>query len=540
MIDHTIFFRLPPSLSAIVGGLLAGVCFYLPHGWVLASMGVALLLLSLMRARTGFKAFVYGTIFGTLFYGSLFTGVGVSLLPFDWYGIANPFLQAILLSFTVVVASFVLGISIGIFGLLVHLLKTKTSGDLLLFPSIWVLSEVGASYLYYVYMLGPGSLQGPHFTLGYIGYLFASDPAFLQLSWLGGIFILSFAVVFIAVAMAYALLLKQRRYAYLLCAIAIVWAGTSFLLGYVPADEDREERAETILNVAVISRYMEPSLTQGAEQREARFRELLGLIKPLRGLDMVVFPENAAFLRTLRQQGSEEDKDAVVITGRGLEKPVLIDSHDSLQDGVFTSQVTFQNALTMQFGQKQFLLAFGEYIPYFYQFILKVVSGDESLHSAIAARNYIPGVKAPLGLVDRVLVAVRFCDEAMSPFLYRKQVQEGAGVLVNISSLSWFHGSPFVYEHMQRIAKVRAVESGRWFVQSGNMAPAFAVDDRGRVVAETPWNELSILKVKVPERSFNTPYTQGGPFFLLICAAFVLCAIVRLIICARKRSNVYK
>jgi apolipoprotein N-acyltransferase len=487
------------------------------------------LIVAVTNASTRKRAFVCGLLSGTFLYGSLFTAVGVSLLPFEWYGIPDPYMEGVLLVFSVVVASLVMGLSAGLFGSLVHSLKAQRWYDILLIPSAWVLTEVFGAYLYYLYTLGPGSFLGPHFTLGYIGYVLAEDPVFLQLAWFGGVYVLSFAVVFISVASAFAVRLKRKTYTCLLIAIAAVWTCCFVFLSSASRDTAYDIGTNRALSVAVISRYMEPAPEQNAEFREARFRELLDLLTPLRDLDAVVFPENAAFTRTLRESAREEEREVVAQTGREKQPPVLIDSYDSLQDGIYTSYVSLPNEVSKELGEKQFLLAFGEYIPYFYQFILRYISGENSLQTALKARNYVPGRESPLGLINGVLVAVRFCDEVMSPFLYRDQVRHGAGMLINISSLSWFHGSPFVYEHMQRIAKVRAVESGRWLIQSGNMAPAFVINERGRLIAETPWNETLALEITVPQKTLSTPYVAMGMFFVLGCVFLLAWRLGRLI-----------
>ena len=61
---------------------------------------------------------------------------------------------------------------------------------------------------------------------------------------------------------------------------------------------------------------------------------------------------------------------------------------------------------------------------------------------------------------------------------------------------------------MQNVAKVRAVESRRWYIQSGNMVPAFAVDSYGQVVGETEWGTSQVLSVRAPVLEERTAYSR--------------------------------
>lgn len=514
-------------LSAAGAGALIGVCFFFGAAWPLSLIGIAILIALSVAARTKRAAFVYGTLCGSVLYGCLFGGIGASLFPFDWYGIGGFWLQVAVVGVSWLGASVVLGSSIGICAVLVRSLKTGSWFDLLLFPSLWILCEYLAAYIFYVYMLGPGSFFGPHFTLGYVGYFLAEDTLLLQFAWLGGVYLLSFSAVFFATILALLYRTREKRLALLGLGIVLVWVGGyAFMMFFTP--EKGESQTES-LSIAVISRYMEPTLVQTDAFVQKRYEELRDAVLPLRGIDMIVFPENAAFIRTLLQEENTEDFALIQKTGSTAQSPTLVDSSDAVSNGVFGSYVTFLSPQERHFGQKQFLLTFGEYVPYLYQFALELFGGERLTQRVVEARNYVPGKEIPSAWVRGALIAVRFCDEVMSPLLYRTQVQEGAQLLINISSLSWFRGSPFVYEHMQRVAKVRAVESSRYFVQSGNMAPAFVLDHHGRIVAETSSSAVDVLHMDVPLRTAMTPYTSLGGWVLMSGVLFVGASLVCMI-----------
>ena len=136
-------------------------------------------------------------------------------------------------------------------------------------------------------------------------------------------------------------------------------------------------------------------------------------------------------------------------------------------------------------------------------------------------RGYQPGINNAEATIKGVVIVNRFCDEVMSPELFRTQVADGAQILVNMSSLSWFHGSVSMYDQMLRIAKVRAVENGRFLVQSGNMAPAFILNQYGDVVRESVWGHRQVVLYDVPARTNMTPYVLFGHWFIVLCCLMI-------------------
>jgi apolipoprotein N-acyltransferase len=501
-----------PKTSSLGAGVLIGLPFVFSVLWPVSFVGIALVTVLALFSKSPKDALIQGSLSGFALYLFALGSIALGVFPFDWYGIEHQAFQVLAVGLIWAVSALVCGVSIGIFSFLVRVIKTDSWHDRLLFPSLWVVCETVSAYLFYILHYGVGSFSGPHFTLGYVGYLLAEDPVLLQFAFYGGVYALSFCAAFIGTLLARALCTGKKVYVhalligsvFLLCAYAMTAAVTS---------QDNKNDART-LSVAVISRYMPPTPEQSVEFENERYRELRDLIAPLRGLDMVVLPENAVFLRSLLAYENKDDFTMLMKTGRTEHGPVFIDSEDSLDNGIFRSQVAFLDAQQRYFGYKQFLLPFGEYIPYAVQGLLRMLGSNEEVHDAVAARNYAPGEEVPLAPVDDALVGVRFCDESMSPLLYHTQVRNGAKVLVNISSYSWFNGSSFVFKQMQHVAKVRAVESGRWFVQSGNMAPAFVLDHHGHVVAQTSTLQQEVLVVDVPQRSNTTPYTALGAWVL--------------------------
>lgn len=506
--------RLLRMMHTISAGALLGVGFVFPVLWPVVFFGIALFIYGVRQSESLKSAFFYGWLVGTILHMCALYAVFWETMPIDWFGISEPLVQIVAVGGVWMVNAMILGTGVGIAALFVHEYTDGSWRDLFLIPSGWVLSEWLGSIIIYVANFGPGSLFGPHFTLGWIGYQIAHDPFLLQAAWLGGIYVLSFIAICIGVLVLMAFSMKGRMR---------MWGGITLIsIMLVVAIGDRIVEAIQIhegqaLKIAAISRYVPPHLTMTDEEQAQVQEELHDLIMPLGSLDVLVFPEDSAFLRTLQEDASREDAQILSMIGRGSTTPLVIDSEDlRLGDEPIHSRVSYFTASSTIYGYKQFLLPMGEHIPYFYQALIRLLGGADLLQTFVDVRGYAPGPSGGVGVVQGSTVVVRFCDESMSPELYRSQVRAGANILVDISSLSWFHGSPLVYEQMKLVAKVRAVETGRWFVQSGNMSPAFMIDDRGRLVDETTWGEASVLVHDVPSKNGMTPYTYAGSLVLVI------------------------
>jgi apolipoprotein N-acyltransferase len=127
------------------------------------------------------------------------------------------------------------------------------------------------------------------------------------------------------------------------------------------------------------------------------------------------------------------------------------------------------------FYQKRRLLPFGEYLPLRSFASVLPRLGDHSdgrLHrrrsrSTAAARRGQP-------------VGVSICFEAVFGEDIRLALPE-ATWLINVSNDAWFKDSTAPHQHLQ-IARMRALEVGRYLARATNTGVSAMIDQRGRIV----------------------------------------------------------
>ncbi len=167
---------------------------------------------------------------------------------------------------------------------------------------------------------------------------------------------------------------------------------------------------------------------------------------------------------------------------------------------------------------KVHLVPFGEYVP-----LRSVI--DRFADLSLIPREAIPGegpgvVDTPIGPVG---VAISF--EVYFPDRVRSGVLEGARVITN-PTLASSYTTTLVPEQSLASARLRAVETGRWVVQSSTTGYSAIVDDRGAVVGRTGLVDAGVVTADVALREGLTWAVRLGklPISGLAMAILILYA----------------
>jgi apolipoprotein N-acyltransferase len=520
--------------KSLGAGLLIGIGFIIPAAWWCSFLGVALFIEAASKAPSLRSAAFAGGATGILWYGLVLAPTFWGVLPLDWFGIDSIAMQILAVISSWALATFISAIELAMLGAILFRIAAKGSagpwGSLLYVPALWVLMEWVSAFLISVIGYGPGARINGDFFFGATGYLVANDIVLLQIARIGGIYGLSFLVASGGTLIYIAL--RARRLLDRIVAASCIAAITCIVLILQLSGFPKPAEAAGMhpLTVAVMSRYVPPRLRPTQSQAESDFEDAYQSVKGLQGIDVLVFPEDTAFLRATADGSHDEAIRSLDQIGTGSSSPLVIDSDDLLRaDGSLVSRVSFWHGpRDVRYGYKQMFMVFGEYVPYLYRGILTIAGGSQLLDTVTAVRGYMPGPAGGIGIAEGARIAVRFCDEAFSPELYRSQVADGANVLVDISSQSWFHESRMIYSQMQNVAKVRAAESERPFVQSGNMSPAFVLDEHGRVEGETEWGRPEVLQAQILPESGETAYVIVGEKILMLPVLVIGILIIRM------------
>jgi len=163
---------------------------------------------------------------------------------------------------------------------------------------------------------------------------------------------------------------------------------------------------------------------------------------------------------------------------------------------------------------KQHLVPFGEYIPFSDILPLPgpVVESIGNFSAGKSARPLTAG-KASLGVL--------ICFESIFPDLARKEVANGANLLVNITNDAWFGRSSASIQHLA-MAVLRAVENRRSLARAANTGISCFIDPAGRISQATPLFTTCSINGSPVLFKQNTIFTQIGYLFPIACLIFLI------------------
>ena len=166
---------------------------------------------------------------------------------------------------------------------------------------------------------------------------------------------------------------------------------------------------------------------------------------------------------------------------------------------------------------KQHLVPFGEYIPLqaILGNLLKLLDVPMSEFSAgNAHQTQISSTGQTIG--------VSICYEDAFGDLIRNSLP-AATLLVNVSNDAWFGDSIAPHQHLE-IARMRALESGRYLLRATNTGISAVIDTKGKIIMHTP--QFQIITLRSPAQAYqgSTPYVRFGNG--LILSILLLCLLL--------------
>ncbi|MBI3782698.1 MAG: apolipoprotein N-acyltransferase [Deltaproteobacteria bacterium] len=168
---------------------------------------------------------------------------------------------------------------------------------------------------------------------------------------------------------------------------------------------------------------------------------------------------------------------------------------------------------------KQHLMPFTEYFPW---------------HTLSFLRRRFENVRAfSTGVEDTELPtrlgrsAIVICFEADFPDLVRRRMARGAEVLVNLSNDVWLGSGRGQQQHLT-MAALRAVENRTWMIRATTTGVSAIVDPFGTIVTRAPSLQPAILHATVTPMQISTLYKEYGDVFAYVCVFIVGLAVVLL------------
>ena len=466
---------------AAVAGLLVPLGFAPFHFYPLPVLSLAVLFYLWLRADSAREAFILGYLFGLAMFG---LGVYWLHISINLFGGVN-----------LIGAWFFTGCLVAIIALYPavcgYLCRRFYRRYRLLAPApLWTLTEWGRGWLLTGFPwlnLGVSQTDGP--LAGYAPLI--------------GAYGLSFIVAATAAAGVGLLGGRGRARGLAALSLAVIVAAGLPLKQHAWTDDNGQR-----LNVALIQGAIPQELKWRAEMRRGTYEIYTALSAPHWSADLIIWPETA--IPSLYQRAADfiaplearlKNTDTLFMSGLAYKNQASGQYHNSillLDDG-------------HRFYHKHHLVPFGEYLP------LKPLLGGVIDFLRIPMSDFSAGDPARKLLpTARAVFGMSICYEAAYDTAIRRSLP-AANILINVSNDAWFGDSMAPHQHLQ-IARMRALESGRYLLRATNNGISAIIDNRGRVVQRSPQFEPHALRAEVKLFEGATPYSRHGNSLIVLIA----------------------
>jgi apolipoprotein N-acyltransferase len=376
-------------------------------------------------------------------------------------------------------------------------LKAGATRAWLVLPVLWVLFEWLRGWV----------LSGfPWLSLGYAmidSPLKGWAPVF-------GVYGVTWATAMIAVALNVLLMPavpKSRR--------LFALGGVAGLL-LIPALLGRHDWTHAIgppLAVAAVQGAVSQDQKWQAKNVQETMRRYSELTAQAWGARLIVWPESAIpvlagdlqdYLRGLQEQGRAHGADFAI--GLVNYSPETRQYHN----GILVLSDSGNG-----WYYKRHLVPFGEYfpVPAFVRSWMRLMSLP---YDDITPGNEHQPVLSAAG--QRLGLTICYEDAFGSQQL---KVLRDATLLINVTNNAWYGDSTAPHQHLQ-IARMRALEAGRYLVRAANDGITAVIGPRGNIVARLPQFQEAVLRADVQPMIGLTPYARMGNYPVIIGAGLLL------------------
>ncbi|MGR6871362.1 apolipoprotein N-acyltransferase [Pseudomonas sp. HK3] len=241
--------------------------------------------------------------------------------------------------------------------------------------------------------------------------------------------------------------------------------------------------------------------------------------------DVILWPETAItvlhhqakeYLKYLNTEGKKHNTS--VITGIPYQQ-----NQTEEMPGVYHNSIL---ALGESSGlyHKQKLVPFGEYVPLPQSWRGLLTFFNIPMSDFLAGKTD----QAPLHVNSEKLkydIAPFICYDIVYPD-HVASFAKDSGLLITISNDAWFGHSIGPLQHFA-IARMRALENGRYLLRSTNTGITALIDNKGQVVSRLPQFEYGVLQANAKVMTGNTPFNIWGSWPVLLFSWLTL-AVIRL------------
>lgn len=369
------------------------------------------------------------------------------------------------------------------------------SWKLLSFCLLWVLFEWLRGWL----------LSGfPWLSLGYSQI----DSALAGWAPLFGVYGVSLAVTLSAASIIGLVLLDGRRRLLFSALLALTWGGGVLLTGL-----EWTMAAGNPFSVSIVQGNIDQREKWKRENLQPTLDIYTQLTRQNWGSDLIIWPETA--VPSFVTQVEEAFLNPLALEAEANNSTLLLGIADWRAGGKYFNAMLALGTKRMVY-HKRHLVPFGEFMP------LKPLLQPLIDWLQIPMSDFSPGERGkPLLDLAGYSAGISICYEDAFGGEVMEALPEAA-FLVNASNDAWFGDSLALPQHLE-IARMRALESGRYLLRSTNTGISAIIAPDGGVAAVSPAFEQHVLTGFIKPLQGVTPYARWGNW-MVVC--FVVAGLI--------------
>ena len=470
---------------AIIAGAIVPLAFAPFNLYFFSFISLSALFYLWYETETSSETFILGYLFGLAMFGVGVNWLHISINLFGGMNIIGAYF------FTFLLIAF-----ISLYPALCGYFANRFLKDFyfIALPTLWLITEWCRGWV----------LTGfPWLNIG----TSQTDSFFSHFAPILGDYGISFIVCVVAISITF-LIRGNSKQRIIYSAVIILILMSSFLLKNINWTEKKGEE----LSVTLVQGAIPQKLKWISEYREKTYQIYSNLSGPYWSSDLIIWPETAIpsyyhladdFISRITEK--QQEFDTLFMSG--------IVNKDQTNNKYFNSILLMDSE--HRFYNKHHLVPFGEYLPFksLLDRLLRFLQIPMSDFSSGDFNN-------KLLETDKAIFGMSICYEDAYGTEVRQSLPD-ANILINVSNDAWFGDSLAPHQHLQ-IARMRAIENGRYMIRSTNNGISAVIDNKGNVVALSPQFEPHALHTKAELFIGETPYSKYGNNLIISISFFIL------------------
>lgn len=415
----------------------------------------------------------------------------LSAYPVRFIDSSSIFLQFGIIGSYWLEASIVMGISTGLFAMIIKNGLLSRMFLIVFGPMLWVVSEMCASLLFSIASMGPGGTINIQFSFGYLGYLVAQSHSLASVTGIAGVYGLSFLASLIAILLY--VYMRDKLYKHTLYNILALFCFLLLFI-FVPYFKSSYEHSGT--HVVVVETNFDKEFWLKEFPEEIKSEEIVDAVANALEYksDVIILPEDSR----LTDAFDSTDKLFQWVTANNSEYVgVIVDSgkfftDEDAQTSVLRVYMYDVKEQSVSFFDKQYLVPQGEFLPYFHGAIMSLFMSQDRLNGIKENLQYIPGSVSDSTMIPSNLPAVLFCSESISPSGVRSALQaRNPSFVTHLVSHAWFSNPYSLWYQLDSMLRIQSMWNDIPIVSAGNVS-------QSKLYLPTGHIETGILLVETP------------------------------------------